>query len=189
MWNKISTKTKLISLLIVLITASLLYKWYSPSTSQEPTMVTEAPTAKAVDSIPKKEVPMKKLVVYDKKQVAKKVNLPDSVVDDLDEEVTSVSDVAASKAGVTVTTVVDKETGITKVYQEPKKLPLFGLGGEARVGVGYSVGTGGPEVNVHGQYDFFRAGNFYGHVRGEVYQKSKGGTTEARGTVGVDYVW
>lgn len=183
LWYSISLKTKVGLLLGLLIVGSLLYQWYSsaPPTTGE---VTVAPPAKAAASVAQKVVPVAQLVVYDKKQIVKKVKLPKDVEDNDNDEVTSVSDVSASKAGVTVTTVVDKTKGTTTVYQELKKPPLLGWGGETRIGADYEVGTRGPAVNVHAQYEFIRVGNAYGHIRGEANTRG-----EAKGSVGVDYVW
>lgn len=188
--TKLSLKTKVILGVAVLILASLLYAWYSPSSNTG--TVTLAPTNKVVATMPTKEVKSAPLKIYDKKEVAKHLKVSDEVLTSPTKEITTVADVKPSPAGVTVTCVTDTATGISSVYQEVKPMSLFGLAKEFRVGAGagYTI-KGTPTIDLHAEYTFVRVGKLYGSIRGELEARNvtKVGDSpvDGKGTLNLEY--
>jgi hypothetical protein len=124
---------------------------------------------KKVGKIKKKEIPVEKIISYDKEEVVKKVKgLPNYFVENADEQVIASADLPETKTGYEVLGTINTQTGVGNIIAKEKKQSLFGFPNEKEIGIraGYNTGMR-QQVSVYGKWDFLRVGNIYLGAYGE----------------------
>lgn len=188
--EKLSIKTKILSAILILVLASMLYGWY---TKVEPSTNTFTPTPQApvVSKVPTEDVPVGKVKVYKKKEVIDKLpTLPEDIKTDPAKQVVSVVDTPKTKAGYTVVTTIDTTKGTFDTYSKEKELSLLGFENEVRIGGSYGMSSVGSTVErAYGEYTFARVGKIYTSVRGEanMEQGPNSSPFELKGLVNIEY--
>ena len=85
--------------------------------------------------------------------------------------VTAIGDTPASKTGFDIRTTMTTSTGETRIYVQPKKLPLFGFENDKEIGMRYGLRA---EYDVFGRWTFARVGAFYAAVYAEANTRPEG---------------
>jgi len=90
-----------------------------------------APQAKQVEDVPQIAIPgPKKLIVYKRDQIIKKIPLPAEVQNNANNQFTAAVQVPVSPYGGTATAFTNISTGKTDIVVSSKERPFFGFGGE-----------------------------------------------------------
>lgn len=166
--KELSSRTKALLVVLIFAVSAMIYEWYHPKTALLTKQPIQLAPTKAVESVPKVEVPVKFVKVYNKAAVVKKVTLPQEVKDDSQKEVTAVVDLPPSKGGTEVVSVLDKTSGETRIFAMEKSLSLFAFENDKRIGVGYGIGTNGQEGKVFAEWKFLRVGSVHVSTTGEI---------------------
>lgn len=163
--------------------------WVFSHPPVDTTVATIAAPAPAVKKVKKRAVPVKQVVVYAPEAKAN-LKLPPAVIASDREQVTGATTVQPSEHRVTVTSVLNTETGETTTYTKPKPLPWFAVEsrGEARVDVGYKLKRGIPAPVQVGRlsirHDFLQVKGFHAGVNAAIDSDS-----ELFLGIGVGYRW
>lgn len=123
----------------------------------------EVEKIKYINKIKKVEVPIEKIVTYEKKVIVKKVNgLPTWFVDNADEQAVATANLPETKGGYEVIGTMNTSTGVGNIIAKEKPRSLLGFPNEKEIGarVGYSSKLV-QEVSVYGRWNFFRVGNIH----------------------------
>jgi hypothetical protein len=121
---------------------------------------TAPPPAKGMPVVPTKlvslAVPIK---VYDKKQAAKKMSLPDEIVSDPKKELVATGRVEPPDSDYTTTiaAITDTSTGVTALETKTDR-SLFGFGGSSSIGALAGVSNKGQTALVYANQDLLRIG-------------------------------
>lgn len=119
-----------------------------------------APSATAVAGLAKQPLPQPvRVMAYPKAQAVKRLQLPQEVADDPDQQVISSADLKPSKGGYTTATVLDTRSGeaVTRVTEKPRQ--LFELGGQTEIGLRFGISTrGNQQMAVYARQDLLRIG-------------------------------
>ncbi|MDA8260211.1 MAG: hypothetical protein M0Z99_32035 [Betaproteobacteria bacterium] len=130
----------------LLVIGALLYAfWFFSRPKVDTTVAVEAPVAPVIAAVPKVDTPVNRGVVRTFKPTAKaNLKLPEAVVKNDSQQVTSATIVAPSERRVTVTSVIDAQTGETTAYTKPEPYPWIAVEsrGEARLDYGYKLTRG-----------------------------------------------
>ena len=137
--------------------------------------------------LPKEEIKApEKLKVIQKKAAIKKIeDLPIEVAQNENKQLTANADLGKTKGGYSVFSVIDTETGESKIIAKEKPPKFIEFINEGELGAKYGLSTdGGMKGSVHGRFEFVRVGNVRANVGVEVTTKP-----EANATVGLTYRW
>ena len=169
-----------------------LVAWYKPSLPALPSNTyVEAPAQPKAGAVPKVDVEVKKVKVIPKGTAVKVIkDLPEEVVTDTNTEVTNTATTGPSKAGVDIVTVINKETGETKILVKEKSRSLIEFLNEKRIGVAYGITTenGQQFAKVFGEWTVLRVGSVHVGVQADIRAKQSG-ATEGAATAVLDYRW
>lgn len=106
-----------------------------------PTVMPEA--KKAVD-VPKITVPgPKKIVIYDKEKLGKKIPLPPEIAKDPHVQPTATAQIPKLPYGGTGTSFINMSSGVSVISVTPAKRPIFEFGGKTGLGALGGVSTKG----------------------------------------------
>lgn len=186
--RNLSAEAKAFLLLFVVMGTGFIFGASLADAPMPPAKPTVAAISPKVSSAKVEEVAVPKLKVYKKADVVKKVDLPDTVKNDPNKQVTAVVDVKPSKGGSEVVAVVDVVTGETTTTEKPKPVPMFAFVNEKKIGLGYGIGTGGNTAKVFLAYDAIRAGKLHIGVQGEMLVSELKPPYQAA-MVTLDYRW
>jgi len=114
--------------------------WHSQQPVADTTVAVESKPAAAVARTKRVSTPVKSVQTYEPRAKAD-LKLPAAIIADADKQVTSATTIPPSERRVTVTSVVDVQTGETKTYQKPEPYPWIAVEsrGEARLDLGYKI--------------------------------------------------
>lgn len=187
-WEKfkaLSSKSKVLCLLIPLMVIAAVVAWYKPSPIPAGPGFIEPPPISGTD-VPKVDKPVK----GGKVKVIPKDDVEDSVEDLPEEikkpntEVLATAKLAATENGYEVISTINTDTGESKLSAKELTPPLFAFENKKRIGAMYGVGSGGPVAGVFGEWSFLRVGNVHVSVQGELRATK---TPEAAASVLLDY--
>lgn len=185
---KAKTITGIVGLLLLIAAGGYAY-WFFTRPPVDTTVATIAAPAPAIKKVKKRVVPVKQVTVYAPEAKAN-LKLPPLVITDETKQVTGATTVAPSERRVTVTSVLDTQTGETTTYSKPEPLPWFAVEsrGEARIDVGYKWSKGIPAPVQIGRlsvrHDFVQVKGFHAGVNAAI---DSDGVVFAG--VGVGYRW
>lgn len=178
--------------LAVLALIAGLAAWYKPTLPALPTNTyTEAPAQPKAGAVPKVDVEVKKVKVIPKGTAVKVIkDLPPEVATDDNTEVTNTATTGPSKAGVDIVTVINKETGETKILAKEKSRSLIEFLNEKRIGLAYGITTDNGQQfgKVFGEWTFLRVGSVHVGVQADIRAKQFG-NAEGTAVAVVDYRW
>jgi hypothetical protein len=171
-WEKfkaLPNSSKAFCVLIPLVLASLLFAWYDKTPIPSTQLFSQATPIKGTN-VTKTEVTLtsNKIKIIPKSAVKKSITPLPAEVDDKSVEVLDTAEVAPSENGTKVISVVNTETGETKIYTKENPPDLFAFENRWRVGVGYGVGTEGTTAKIFGEYTALRVGKFHFGVQSEI---------------------
>lgn len=173
-------KTKIItgSIIVVLSIAliAMVQAWYKERFKEVIPQIkyVEVKKVKYIDKIKKVEVPIEKIVTYEKSVIVKKVNgLPTWFVENADEQAIATADLPETKGGYEVIGTMNTKTGVGNIIAKEKPRSLFGLPNEKEIGVraGYNNKLE-QNVSIYGRWNFFRVGNVHLSAYGEGSQNN-----------------
>lgn len=145
-----------------------------------------APPASGLSEIPTGEVKLPvTLKTHDKKKAARKIDLPQAVVDNPDQVLVSTATVEPSEGGSTIATVIDTTTGVASTIEKKEPRPFIGWGGSGGVGVRGGIGTSGITAAVYARQKLIRLG----YVQVQAYSEitaNESGRAEAKALLDVE---
>lgn len=159
-----------IAVLAVIAVASAVYNFYKPSVVTSTQSYQPATVEHVVEKVKIITVPVEKLVVYDKSELAKKVELPAEIMADDRKVIPANAEVQPYEGKTSVFTVTDTETGKSEMIVKQKPLPFFDLKNDKEIGARILASTsGGFMASIYGRWTFFRTGSIrwagYGEIR------------------------
>jgi hypothetical protein len=174
-------KEKMITYVLIAVLGialiSMVNAWYKekfkPITPPQTNFV-EVEKIKYINKIKKVEVPIEKIVTYEKNVIVKKVNgLPTWFVENADEQAIATADLPETKGGYEVIGTMNTKTGVGNIIAKEKPRSLFGLPNEKEIGVraGYNNKLE-QNVSIYGRWNFFRVGNVHLSAYGEGSQNN-----------------
>jgi hypothetical protein len=174
MKTKIITGSIIVILSIALI--AMVQAWYKERFKEVIPQIkyVEVKKVKYIDKIKKVEVPIEKIVTYEKSVIVKKVNgLPTWFVENADEQAIATADLPETKGGYEVIGTMNTKTGVGNIIAKEKPRSLFGLPNEKEIGVraGYNNKLE-QNVSIYGRWNFFRVGNVHLSAYGEGSQNN-----------------
>lgn len=170
--------------LAVIVALIWAYKAFWPET--KPQGYQTAPPAAGMATASTHEVYIKPSVkAIDKKQAARKMDLPSTVIDNPDVEIISTATIKPSEGGSTTATTVNTQTGAVETIVKENPRPLFGFGGKTEIGIRAGISTRGQQGALYVRQDVLRIGGI--HLAG--YGEINGGTgnAEAKGMIDLSY--
>jgi hypothetical protein len=179
--------TNALLIIALIAVASAVYSWYRPPKIVTQTRYVEVPKEKVVARIKTVKVPgPERIVTIEKERIVKALELPESVGNDQDKQIIANADIPCDESvnGQSVVTVMDTQTGESRILAKPKPLPLVGFENRKEIGARYGLTNEGPEVDVYGRWDFLRVGSLHLGVYGEVNSQA-----EAKAMMQVGYRW
>lgn len=190
----LSTRTKVLLGVLGVVCGiaciSVLVNWYTPAVTP-PQTYTQAPPIPALKSVPKIDIAIPKVKVYQKDIIIKKLpDLPSEIKDNPAIEVTGSATTGASKVGYNIVSSIDKNTGETSIYYREKERKLIEFISEKRVGVAYGISTdkGQQLGKVYGEWAFLRVADAHLSLQTEIRAK-QAQQVEAIGMISIDYRW
>lgn len=161
----------------LLALVSLLLSKCSAEPPGTPQVFSAAPALPQAEKVAKVSVPVKKLVVYDKAALAKKVDLPAPIAQDRNAQVTSTAKLPASKGGYEVLSFTNVSTGASSIVSRPLPRPLIGFEPYVELGMRYGLSSdAGQTADIFGRYTFLRVGGahlaLYGELSSAVHSKA-----------------
>jgi hypothetical protein len=188
-----NTKTKIIiGVVIILVLLALIAAirgWYTGLPKLLTTQWLTAPEIKEAAKIPKAKVPLKGIVTISKKEVSKKLKLPDDIAKDDNKQITATAEIPPYEGKTDVAaimTIVDGE-GKTEIIAKQQPLSFFGLENRGALGVrwGYSSRAANKtELDGYGSWNFLRIGATHTGFYGEVTS-----TGDIKAMVGLEFRW
>jgi len=166
-------KTIAILVLILLLVAGGLFAWYREQNRPviSKTEYVNVPQVKEVVRIKRVEIPVKKVVVLDKKEASKKLALPEEIKKDPARQITASGEIAPYEGKTDVLAVLNTGSGESSIIAKQRPLPLFDFENKKEIGIryGFSVkASDNYEGAAYGRWDFLRIGNVHLGVYGEV---------------------
>jgi len=118
-----------------------------------------APEAKKAEDVPKITIQgPKKIVVYDKAKLGKKIPLPPEVASNQHEQPTATAELPKLPYGGTSTAFINMSTGKSTISVTPKERPLFGFGGKTTLGLLGGIANKGNVAILYASQPVFRVG-------------------------------
>lgn len=145
-WEKIAT----VLFLAVCVAACIIVAYKIIRPAQNPSTAPEiAPEALKAADVPKSMVNgPKRLEVYDKRQLDKKVPLPVEVRDNSNIQATTTADIKPSPYGGTAVAYTNISTGKSGISYQAKPRPWYELGGQTAIGAGIGISTYGGQAGA-----------------------------------------
>lgn len=147
--------------------------WVFSRPKVDTTVAVIAKPAPVIAKVKKRVIKPRRVIVYVPEAKAK-LKLPPLVIANENQQVTGATTVKPSERSVTVTSVLDTQTGETTTYAKPEPLPWFAVEarGEARVDVGYKWVRGVPSPVQVGRlsvrHDFVQVKGFHAGVNAAI---------------------
>lgn len=185
--NKFKIAIIILSVLLVIATASAIYHYYkTPSVviQKEFVKAPEIPKVKNVKRV--KVAAPKEITTIEKKEISEKLKLPSWFKDNTDEQAIATAEIPPYKGKTSAVAILNTKTGDGQIIAKQEPLSLFGLINEREIGIraGYRVDVGGAAIDgvVYGRWDFLRIGNVNIGVYGEGSTRG-----EAKAQIGFGY--
>ncbi|WP_298434527.1 hypothetical protein [Geobacter sp.] len=142
------------------------------------------PERKVVD-IPRTPVPVQRVVAYDKKAVAKKLPALAPEISAQNRQVIANADIPATKGGASAVTVLDTDTGESRILVREKEPPFVEIENSGALGIRYGINEHlRTEGTLYGRWSALRVGAVHLGAYGEV--NSEGG---AKVQAALEYRW
>lgn len=127
--------TYVVICVVLLLAGQWVYKYYNP----EPIVQKEYTPLKEKIDVPKHEIPIKRLVVLDKKKAVKKLPaLPESIKSDDNKQITATAVVEPYEGKTSVVAITDIEKGSTELIAKREPISFISLVPKFEVGVSYT---------------------------------------------------
>jgi len=182
-WVKISLPVLIGLAIIVALIWS--YKLFWPKPAPQQGYQAAAPAAGMATAATHEVYIKPPIKAIDKKQAARKMDLPSTIVDNPSIEVISTATIKPSKGGSTTATTINTQTGAVETIVKENPRPLFGFGGKTEIGIRAGISTRGQQGALYVRQDVLRIGGI--HLAG--YGEVNGGESnaEAKGMIDLSY--
>jgi hypothetical protein len=171
---------------VIFIVGGQVWLWYHPK-EQASTTTVVLPEAKRAESVTKYIVqPPQHIYIYQKEELAGKINLPSEVKKDPTIQVTATADIKPAPYGGTAVSYMNMTTGKSAISFEAKGRPLFEWKKEVEASLDYGVSSKGTVMQGGVRFTPVRIGGFNIHLKGEATSSDR---TEARGMIGTHMTW
>ena len=174
------TKTKVIigTVIILAFLAGVvaLKGWYAELPKLTKQWLT-APEMKTATKIQKNKIPVKGIVVLDKKTASKKLKLPEAITKDDNKQITATAEIPEYEGKTAIIAIMDKTTGAAEIIAKQQPLSLFALENKKAIGLRYgfnTVASTNIAAEIYGRWDILRIGNVHTGVYGEVTSTGDG---------------
>lgn len=175
---------------LAILAAWWLWLWYG-NKPKLPQQWQEAPPAQQVAGMPKvdhKAPP--KVKVLPKKVASKKLDLPEDVAQDDQQQIIATADIAPAPDGATAVAVMDMITGDSNILIKAKPRPLFAFLRSGAAGVRYGISSQGEQqAAVFVRQDVLRVTEVYLSLTAEARTVPTSGKSEAFAGVEIGYRW
>lgn len=167
------------------IAAAGLHSCYTrPAPLQSGTYTEAMPERKAAD-IPRAAVPVKQVQAYDKAAIKKKLPLLAPELEPTSRQVIANADIPATRGGASAVTVLDTDTGESRILVREKAPPLVEFVNEGAVGLRYGINEElKKEGTLYGRWNVLRVGRVHVGAYADVTTDS-----EATAQVSMEYRW
>ena len=158
---------KAVLLFVLLSLSAFMLSKCEKTPAPQAKVFTAAAPIPSVAVVPQITVPMKRLTVYDKPALAKKVKLPAVITETPANQVTATATLPASE-GYDVLAFTNTSTGASSIVAMPKPRPFLAIESAKEVGIRYGLSTrAGQGGDVYGRYSFLRIGGAHLALYGE----------------------
>jgi len=178
-----SVKNWLIIVLIVMFMTAMGFAgysgyklWYSGGNTENiPQEWTPPPEIRIVEKIKRVEVPVEKIVVVEKQVIVEKLNLPDWIKKNANEQVVATAVIEPYDGDMNVASVINTQTGVGTIVTTPVPMSLISLEHKKDIYVraGYDTHLE-TQVSLGGRYKFLRVTNIHLGVYGEISNRQSG---------------
>jgi hypothetical protein len=156
-----------------------IWNWYHQPQPAQKTYTTAAPIPAAA-KIKKQIVPVKKIIVLDKKQASKKLMLPDAVAQDNNTQILATAQIPETDTtGKTdIVAVMDTGSGATEIISKQQPQSFFAVINQKAIGIRLGINGGitsfEREADIYGRWDILRTGAVRWGLYGEVNSRGDG---------------
>ena len=168
-----TTKAKVIigilSVLLLIATASSLYHWYKTPAIITQTEYVNVPQIKEVVKIKRVTVPgPARVVTVEKTVIVEKLGLPEWISTNDNEQAIATASIDPYKGKTNAVALLNVKTGVGQIVAKREPLPLFGFVNEREIGLRAGINTKAePETTVYGKWSFARVGNAHIGIYGD----------------------
>ena len=146
---------------------------------------TEAMPERKVTDIPRAAVPVKQVLAYDKAAIKKKLPLLAPELESTSRQVIANADIPATRGGASAVTVLDTDTGESRILVREKAPPLVEFTNEGAVGLRYGINEElKKEGTLYGRWNVLRIGRVHVGAYADVST-----TSEATAQASIEYRW
>jgi len=156
-------KKALVILLITISAGAFAYEKYL----KPPAVKTEYVKLPPVIQVKTIRVPVKEIVVLDKTEASKKLNLPESIRSDASEQLIATGEVSPYEGKTDVVATMNTETGESSLIATQRPLPFFAFENKKEIGIGIGISSKGMDGEVYAQWSFLRIGKVHLKAYGE----------------------
>jgi hypothetical protein len=178
-----------LGLLIVLLAAALVYAWFFKGDKVPVGQYAEAKPEKEVKDIPKQEIVIKHVHVYDKGKVSKALNLPKEITDNPAKQVIADAEIKSSERAQSAVTVIDTESGESTVLTKEKAYSWLEFRNVKEVGIRAGYGFDGVQGDIFARWHFMRVKGVNLSVYGEATGAVQSRNIKAKAMLETSYRW
>jgi len=190
LWGLVRDKLLLIALIIgaAFFAWSFFHKGDGARTMPD---YTRPPEEKKVQDIPRQAVaPPPRIIIIEKKEVSKKLDLPEEIKADPKKEITANAEIPPYEGKTSVLATIDTETGESRIYAKQKPLSFFGFPNKKEIGIGVGFSSMlGEYAQLYGEWRFARVWVLRAKARGEINQSVTRPEAEGRAVLNLYYEW
>lgn len=180
-----------LGLTITIVVSWIIWRFYNPPETNQNTVWHDKGEASEVKKDVKETIEgPKTLKVVNKSVAIKRLELPNDVVVDDKKQITATTDVPKSPYGAKAVSIIDTETGDSKIIVKPNPKPAFQFLNSGAVGVKYGMEFGGSQqLVVYARQDIIRVLDVTLGVTAEVRRSISKDNTEFAGYIDASYRW
>jgi hypothetical protein len=176
--SNISSNIVIIAIVVLAISAAV-YSWYHNPLSLLKAQFSKAAPIPAAAKVSTTSLPVKNIIVYDKKAISKKLKLPDEIANDDKKQITATAQTPATDTtGKTdIVAVFDTEKNTTEIQTKQEPVSFFAFKNEKAIGIRYGFSATSKinyEADIYGRWDFLRTGAVHWGIYGEVNSLGEG---------------
>jgi len=143
------------------------------------------PELKPAANIPRVRVPVKAVVTLAKKAAAEKLQIPEPLAKDDNQQVIATATLPPYEGHTSTITMIDTSTGESRIIARQEPLSFFALENKKEVGLRYGLTSAiNSEADLYGRWEFLRIGSTHLGVYGELTSLG-----EYRAMISITYRW
>ena len=185
-----TTKIKIIIAVVIILGllagVAALKGWYADLPKLTKQWLT-APEMKTATKIKKVKVPVKEIVTIEKKEVSKKLKLPEAIAKDDKMQVIATAQIPSYEGETSAVAVMNTATGEAEIIVKQQPLSLFGLTNKKAIGLRYGYSSRASTdmaAEIYGRWDVLRIGSVHVGLYGGVTS-----TGDGKAMLNMEYRW